>query len=111
LTILFAARVTSSVNSRVRKIGVSEIRKSAGHFSVSFTQRTNAAYLSRVKSALNIERSCGSTVSIRYNLVAVWLFDHAVNVAWAENGRSAFVIYNNDTIPARRDESVIDCRN
>ncbi len=34
------------MNSRVKKIGVSEIRKSAGHFSDSFTQRTSAAYFS-----------------------------------------------------------------
>src|SRR4029453_1814118 len=61
-TISRAARVTSSVNSRVKKIGVSEIRKSAGHFSVSFTQRKSAAYLSGMKSALNRERSCGSTL-------------------------------------------------
>src|SRR6266404_229105 len=59
-TIAFAARATSSVNSRVKKIGVSEIRKSAGHFSVSFTQRKRAAYFSGVKSALNRERSSGS---------------------------------------------------
>jgi hypothetical protein len=45
------------VNSRVKKIDVSEIRKSAGHFSVSFTQRNNVAYFSGVKSALNRERS------------------------------------------------------
>src|SRR5262245_17839605 len=60
-TISFAARVTTLVNSRVRKIGVSEIRKSAGHFSDSFTQRTEAAYFSGVKLALKAERSFGST--------------------------------------------------
>src|SRR6266404_6080693 len=49
--------MTSFVNSRVRKIGVSEIRKSAGHFVASFTQRNNAAYFSGVKSALNFSRS------------------------------------------------------
>src|SRR5204862_2597545 len=62
--IVFAARVTSSVKSCVKKTGVSEIRKSAGHFSVPFTQRTRAAYFSDVKAALNRERSCESTVSI-----------------------------------------------
>ena len=40
------------MKSRVRKIGVSEMRKSAGHFSVSFTHRNRAAYLSVVKLAL-----------------------------------------------------------
>jgi len=48
------------VNSFVKKIGVSEIRKSTGHFSVSFTQRNSAAYFAGVKSALNLARSCGS---------------------------------------------------
>ena len=59
-TMSFAARVTSFVNSFVKKIGVSEIRKSTGHFSVSFTQRNSAAYFSGAKSALKRERSCGS---------------------------------------------------
>src|SRR6202035_3080563 len=58
-TIALAARATSSVKSRVKKIGVSEIRKSAGHFSVSFTQRTNAAYFSGVKSVLKRSRKSG----------------------------------------------------
>src|SRR6266404_9911695 len=48
--------MTSPVNSRVRKIGVSEIRKSAGHFVASFTQRKSVAYFSGVKSALNLSR-------------------------------------------------------
>ena len=54
-----------------QKIGVSEIRKSAGHFSVSFTQRTSAAYFSGVKSALNRKRSCGSMAALRSGLFAV----------------------------------------
>ena len=48
------------MNSFVKKIGVSQIRKSTGHFSVSFTQRNSAAYFAGVKSALNLARSCGS---------------------------------------------------
>src|SRR6266403_6121627 len=49
--------MTSLVNSRVKKIGVSEMRKSAGHLVASFTQRISAAYFSGVKSALNRGRS------------------------------------------------------
>jgi hypothetical protein len=48
-------------NSRVKKTGVSQIRKSAGHFSDSFTQRASPAYFSGVKSALKAARSFGST--------------------------------------------------
>src|ERR1700745_3211684 len=76
--ISFAARLTSSVNLRVRKIGVSEIRKSAGHFSDSFTQRTSAEYFSGVKSALKAVRSFGSTVTTGLQLFAVPLFDKAL---------------------------------
>src|SRR6478752_9419103 len=60
-TDFFDPRVTSSVNSRVKKIGVSEIRKSAGHFSDSFTQRTSASYFSDRKAALKAERRVEST--------------------------------------------------
>src|SRR5438093_2072313 len=106
--IAFAARVASSVNSSVKKIGVSEIRKSAGHFSVSFTQRNSTAYFSGAKSPLNAKRSCGSTVLIRLVLRAVRLFDHAVNMKRPENGYGAFVVGNDHSVAARRDISVID---
>ena len=46
-------------------LSLSEIRKSAGHFVASFTQRSNAAYFSGVKSALNFARSPGCTLKER----------------------------------------------
>ena len=59
-TISFAARTTSSVNSRVKKTGVSQIRKSAGQRSVCCTQCRYASYLAGEKSALNRARWVGS---------------------------------------------------
>src|SRR5439155_15357934 len=109
-TIVWAARVTSSVNSRVKKIGVYEIRTSAGHFSVSFTQCNSAAYLSGVKSVLNIERSCGSTVLIRFGLSDVRLLDHTANVKRRQYGNNPFVIGNKHAIPTRRQPDVIHRR-
>src|SRR2546423_264092 len=83
-TISYAARWTSSANSRVKNIGVSEIRKSAGHRSALFTQATNAAYFSGEKSALKPARSSGSIQdSRRFNL-------HDANRARL-NGRSILI--------------------
>src|SRR5437763_15970536 len=58
-TISLAAPTTTSQNSRVKKIGVSEIRKSAGHFSVSFTQGKRPEDLAGLKSELKRVRSSG----------------------------------------------------
>jgi hypothetical protein len=89
-------------------MGVSEIRKSAGHFSVSFTQRTSAAYFSGVKSALKAARSLGSTVSDPRCLFAVrLLINYAIDVNWAQEHSGAFVQKNYDTITARRDVCMI----
>src|SRR5439155_2591476 len=103
-----AARVSTYMNTSDKKIGVSENRKSAGHFSVSFTQRNSTAYFSGAKSPLNAKRSCGSTVLIRLVLRAVGLFDHAVNMKRPENGYGAFVVGNDHSVAARRDIGVID---
>src|SRR6059058_5266068 len=84
-TISLAAPTTSSQNSRVRKIGVSEIRKSAGHFSVSFTQRRSAAYFSGVKSALNRERSSGSISGRDGSPIRPTYFSRADAVRASEN--------------------------
>src|SRR5213078_138322 len=102
-TISFAARVTSSVNSPVRKIGVSEIRKSAGHFSVSFTQRRSAAYFSGEKSALNRARSAASTMPSPLRLVAVLLLDDSVDMERPEDGDGAFVVSDDYAITTRSD--------
>jgi hypothetical protein len=48
---------------------------------------------------------------IRYSLLAVRLFDHAIDAERAQDGCGALVIHNDNTIAARRNESVIDCRN
>ena len=95
------------MNSFVKKIGVSEIRKSAGHFSVSFTQRNSAAYLAGVKLALNRERSFRSTVAIRFGLSAVRLLDNAVNVERPQDGDAAVISKNNHAITPRRHMGVI----
>ena len=89
-------------------MGVSEIRKSAGHFLVSFTQRTNAAYFSGVKSALKAARSFGSTCQTRGRLFAVrLLINYAIDVNWAQEHSGSFVQKNYDTITARRDVCMI----
>jgi hypothetical protein len=41
-------------------------------------------------------------------LLAVWLFNYAVDVERAEDCRGAFVIHNDNTIAAWRDECMID---
>ena len=91
-------------------MGVSEIRKSAGHFSVSFTQRTSAAYFFGVKSALNWERSCESTGMIRYRLLAVWLLDNRIDVERTENVHCSFVINNDHSIASWRDKRMVHSR-
>src|SRR5437764_14786991 len=106
-----AAATASSVNSGVRKIGVSEMRKSAGQRTASFTQRSSASYFSAEKSALNCERSCGSTVTIRFELGAVRRLDHTVNMERSKNGHSAFVVSDDYAVATRRDIGVIHSGN
>jgi hypothetical protein len=91
-------------------MGVSEILKSAGHFSVSFTQRISAAYFSGVKSTLNRERSFGSTGMIRYRLLAVWPLDNRIDVERTQNVRCSFVINNDHPIASWRDKRVVHSR-
>src|SRR3954468_14862036 len=105
-----AAATASSVNWGVRKIGVSEMRKSAGQRTLSFTQRSNASYLSAEKSALNRERSCGSIGAIRPALRWTRLFDYAVDVERPKHCTRAVVRHNDYTVAPRRDEHVIHGR-
>src|SRR5439155_16888533 len=91
-------------------IGVSEIRKSAGHFSVSFTQRTSAVYFPGVNSALKAARSCGSTVTIRYGLLAVRLrVDDAVDMEGAKDCSCILVGEHNHAMATWRNLGRIDC--